>query len=105
MAAVDYLSKKGYTILQRNYRFHRGEIDIVAEYRGDIVFIEVKARSSRGFGLPEDGLTPYKCRQIRKVAQGYLFEHAIDERSCRFDVIAIEYIEGAPLIRHLEDAF
>ena len=103
--AVDYLAKKGYHILQRNFRFRRGEIDIIAEDRDDLVFIEVKARRSRAYGLPEEALTPAKCRQIRKVARGYLFENKIEDTSCRFDIVAIEYEAGRPVIRHLENAF
>ena len=104
-SAVDYLAKKGYHILRRNYRFNRGEIDIIAEDKEDLVFIEVKARMSRAFGVPENALTPAKCRRIKKVAQGYLYENKIDDRSCRFDIVAIEYDAGIPVIRHLEDAF
>ena len=103
--AVDYLLKKGYHILERNFRFERGEIDIIAVDREDLVFVEVKARRSTAFGDPEDALTPAKCNQIRKVAEGYLFKRNLDDQLCRFDVIAIEYQKNIPLIRHLVDAF
>ncbi len=104
-AAVDYLEKKGYHILGRNFRYERGEIDIIAIDKEDLVFIEVKARRSKAFGEPEDALTPAKCNQIRKVAEGYLLEQRIDDQPCRFDVIAIEYERETPVIRHLIDAF
>ena len=103
--AVDYLTKKGYHILERNFRFERGEIDIIAVDKEDLVFVEVKARRSKAFGDPEDALTAAKCNQIRKVAEGYLSECNIDDQQCRFDVIAIEYEEDVPVIRHLVDAF
>ena len=103
--AVDYLVKKGYHILERNFRFERGEIDIIAVDREDLVFVEVKARRSAAFGDPEDALTPSKCNQIRKVAEGYLYKRNIDDQLCRFDIIGIVYQNNIPVIRHLVDAF
>ena len=103
--AVAYLRKKGYRILDRNYRFERGEIDIVAEDNDALVFVEVKARRSKAFGDPEDAVTESKQRQIKNVAEGYLFEHNIDDKECRFDVIAIDFEGNRTTIRHLEDAF
>ncbi len=103
--AVDYLEKKGYRILQRNYRFDRGEIDIVAEDQGQLVFIEVKARRSTLYGEPEEAVTEAKCKQLWKVAEGYLHEHNLEDSNYRFDVVAIEYQNNVPVIRHLIDAF
>jgi putative endonuclease len=103
--AVDYLEKKGYCILQRNYRFEHGEIDIVAEDGNVLVFVEVKARRSKAFGEPEDAVTPRKREKIRSTANGYLFEKNIDDKECRFDVVAIDYKDNKTEIRHLEDAF
>jgi putative endonuclease len=103
--AVDYLKKKGYRIFQRNYRFEHGEIDIVAEDGNALVFVEVKARRSKEFGEPEDAVTPRKREKIRATADGYLFENNIDDKECRFDVIAIDYQGNKTEIRHIEDAF
>ncbi|HUL44867.1 MAG TPA: YraN family protein [Bacteroidota bacterium] len=103
--AIEYLEKKAYHILQRNYRFEHGEIDIVADDHGVLVFVEVKARSSREYGEPEEAVTESKRRKIRHTADGYLFENGIDDRICRFDVIGIEFGQQRPVIRHLEDAF
>jgi len=103
--AVDYLEKKGYRIIQRNYRFEHGEIDIIAEDGKVLVFIEVKARRSKEFGEPEDAVTPRKREKIRVTADGYLFENNIDDKECRFDVIAIDYQKNKTEIRHLIDAF
>lgn len=103
--AVDYLQKKGYRILQRNFRFGRGEIDIVAEDGSALVFVEVKTRHSSDYGEPEDAITPGKRKQLRKIALGYIFVHGIDSKECRFDVIAIKY-EGTDMhMRHYENAF
>ena len=104
-AAVVYLERKGYRILVRNFRFDRGEIDIVAEDCDRLVFVEVKTRRSKIYGHPEEAITEAKCRQLWKVAEGYLFEHNLDDQNCRFDVVAIEYNNNIPVIRHIKDAF
>ena len=62
-AAVDHLRRRGYKIIQRNYRTSFGEIDIIAEHEGVLVFIEVKARKTKGFGNPKWAITPNKQRQ------------------------------------------
>jgi putative endonuclease len=103
--AVDYLMKKGYRILQRNYHFEQGEIDIIAEDSNVLVFVEVKARRSKEYGEPEDAVTPRKREKIRATANGYLFENNIDDKECRFDVIAIDYQQNKTEIRHIIDAF
>jgi putative endonuclease len=103
--AVDFLRKKGYRILEQNFRFERGEIDIIAEESETLVFVEVKARRSKTFGDPEDAVTEHKRSQIRRIAEGYLFKKNIEEKACRFDVIAIQYHDGEVDIRHLENAF
>ncbi len=102
---VDYLQKKGYRILQQNYRFERGEIDIVAEDGEVLVFVEVKARTSAEYGDPIEAVTPAKQSQIRKVANGYLYEHEIEDRECRFDVVAIRFQKGKAEIEHYISAF
>jgi len=103
--AVDYLLKKGYRILQRNYRYEHGEIDIIAEDGDVLIFIEVKTFRSKKFGEPEDAVTKNKRERIRKTADGFIFENTIDDKICRFDVIAIDCEKTAPVIRHIEDAF
>jgi len=104
-AAAEYLRNYGYRILERNYRFRRGEIDIVAQDGATLVFVEVKARHSKEFGTPEEGVTYRKRNQLRKIARGYLFDRNIGDRACRFDVIGIEYENGSPHLRHIKDAF
>jgi putative endonuclease len=103
--AAAYLERNGYQILERNYRFDRGEIDLIAREGDDLVFIEVKARRSGEFGLPQEAVTPQKEEQLRKVAEGYLFEHQIENQACRFDVVAIAYTRGRPDIEVIRDAF
>jgi putative endonuclease len=103
--AAKYLEQQGFTIRERNYRFERGEIDLIAEDGDELVFVEVKARSSTAFGAPEDAVTEEKQEQVRAVAEGYLFERDIDNRACRFDVIAIEFKNNKADIRHIRNAF
>ncbi len=104
--AVQYLQEKGYKILERNYRFEHGEIDIVALDGQMLVFVEVKARRSTRFGEPEEAMTDVKVKNLCATADGYMFEHKMEDQSCRFDVIAIKYNPGAskPVIRHHEHA-
>lgn len=103
--AVRYLEKLGYSILLQNYRYGRGEIDLVAWEGGELVFIEVKMRRSERLGEPEEAVTPAKQRQIKKVAEGYYYEHQIEKQVCRFDIVAITVRDGEPQIRLLRDAF
>jgi putative endonuclease len=92
-------------ILCRNYRFERGEIDVVAEDGRELVFVEVKTRRTKSYGEPEEAVNAKKQAQLRKVAEGYLFEHRIDDRPCRFDVVAIFFHNGKAEIKHFKNAF
>ncbi|OGU59673.1 MAG: YraN family protein [Ignavibacteria bacterium RBG_13_36_8] len=104
--AVKYLTKKGYEILERNYRYERGEIDIIAKDKDILVFIEVKTRENLEYGYPEESVTKGKQKQIRKVAEAYLWEKDIKGQECRIDVIAILLQDqGKPVIKHIENAF
>ena|SRR3989339_541337 len=103
--AASLLEKQGYRILQRNYRFDRGEIDLVALEGGELVFIEVKARHGDRFGSPEEAVTPEKEEQLKKVAEGYLLEHKLDHQACRFDIVSITYWGNIPQISILRNAF
>jgi putative endonuclease len=103
--AASFLQRIGYEIVTRNYRFERGEIDIVALDAGVLVFAEVKTRRSKTFGEPEDSVTERKRRQLHKVAQGYLFQHGIENVECRFDVVSIYFRGERADIRHIKRAF
>lgn len=106
--AVDLLTKKGFEILERNYRFGKGEIDIIARDPSDnyLVFVEVKLRHNLNYGEPEYAITKSKQNQIKKIANAYLFEKEINEIDCRFDVISILLrTKETPLIEHYENAF
>jgi putative endonuclease len=103
--AARFLAENGFTILARNYRYERAEIDIVAEEGEELVFVEVKTRRSRSYGAPEEAVTEEKQEQIRSAAEGYLYQHDVDDRPCRFDIVAVEVKDGMAEIRHLRDAF
>ncbi len=100
-----FLEKKGYRTIECNYHYGHGEIDIILRDGEVLVFCEVKTRMNDQFGPPELAITPKKQSQIRKTAEGYLFEKGIREQVCRFDVVAIRMEDGKPVINHLPNAF
>lgn len=104
-AACAFLKRKGYRILDRNYRCSLGELDIVARRRGVLVFCEVKARSG---GEPEEALGAVDARRqgrMARAASHYLDANGGYEERSRFDVIALLKDGGAWKIMHVEDAF
>ena len=103
--AIGHLEGKGFQLVERNYRFERGEIDVVMKDGPELVFVEVKARRSSGYGSPEDSVTPHKRMQLRKVAEGFLFERNIENTPCRFDVVTVRWGRGGPEFTHIENAF
>ena len=105
--AEDFLKRKGYNIIQRNYRCKLGEIDIIAEQDNVIVFVEVRTKQTESFGLPQYSITSGKMNRITKSALCYIQEKELYERSCRFDVIAITFSQDSrkPNIEHIENAF
>ena len=105
-AAAATLVEQGYSILHRNYRCRGGELDIVCEKNGVLVFCEVKTRTSARFGLPEEAVTIAKRRRLRKLALEYLQREARRARSLRFDVISVSLNDGrVGELRHLVNAF
>jgi putative endonuclease len=105
-AAVRYLKKHRYTIVERGFRMLRGEIDIVARDGPTIVFVEVKTRRGLGFGPPAASVTPAKQRQIRRIAQAYLARRGRAAEYCRFDVISLVVDgDGSVRLEHVRDAF
>ncbi|ASW75349.1 hypothetical protein IQ37_10170 [Chryseobacterium piperi] len=103
--AVEYLQKNGYTILERNFRFQKAEIDIIAEKDHLIIITEVKARSTDAFILPQEAVTKTKIRSIVLAANHYLEEFNKD-KEVRFDIISVLPDEkGTLIIEHIIDAF
>ena len=106
-AAAEYLKAHGYLILAQNYRFHRGEIDLIVQQGDRIVFVEVKTRRSLKFGLPQYAVTLKKQRQISKIALAYLQRQNLMDAPCRFDVIAIQLSPQFKVLRleQIQSAF
>jgi len=105
--AEDFLKRKGFNIIQRNYRCKLGEIDIIAEQDDVIVFVEVRTKRTESFGIPQSSITSGKISRITKTALSYIQEKELFDRSCRFDVIAITFPQKSkePNIEHIENAF
>jgi len=87
--AVSYLRKKGYKIIERNFRKGYGEIDIVAVHENTLVFIEVKTRTSNSFGSPLEAITYWKLKSLIKTAQYYKMIHPKLPDSLRIDAISV----------------
>ena len=106
--AADFLAKKKYKIVAMNYRCRFGEIDIIAENRKYLAFVEVKLRKSNKFAAAAEFVDCYKQERLRTTAELYLSENPTKLQP-RFDVIEIYAPEGTltktPTIHHLEDAF
>jgi putative endonuclease len=106
--AANFLTARGYRILERNFRCKGGEVDIIARDPGDkgLVFIEVKARRGLTYGVPQLAVTPFKQRQISKAALTWLSKNRLHDSNARFDVIAILlHTDAAHGIEHIQNAF
>ena len=106
--AAKYLEQSGYVIQKRNYRSPWGEIDLIAESRTYLVFVEVKLRKSPDFAPAREYVDIRKQERLRTTASVYLSQNPSDLR-CRFDIIEIYAPDGMntahPIINHMEDAF
>jgi putative endonuclease len=103
--AVAELERRGYVILARRYRTRCGEIDIVAENEGTLVFVEVKARATAEFGTAAEAVTRHKQLKLVAMATDYLARAKLWNRPCRFDVVAIDDCETNPRIVVYRNAF
>ncbi len=103
--AAEYLLKNDYKILVRNFRFQKAEIDIIAEKEDLIVIVEVKARSTDAFMLPQEAVTKAKIKSIVSAANHYL-EEFNKHNEVRFDIISVLPDENKNLtVEHIADAF
>ena len=104
-SALNHLTGLGYVILDRNFKTRTGEIDIVARDRQTTVFVEVKRRESSGHGTAAEFVGPSKMRRLISAARIYAARHGLTEGLIRFDVVAIDVIEGREQLRHHKGAF
>ena len=104
--AARYLAEHGFVIRERNWRAGHGELDIVAERAGEIVFVEVRARRSNEYGTPEETLGAHKRAKLIETAQAYLQAHDLYDAQWQIDVIAIDMDQHNAVTRldHIECA-
>jgi len=103
--ATELLIQKGYEIIERNYRYGHGEIDIIVKKDDTIIFVEVKTDKSGKYGNPVYWVPPRKQKQIGKIAKIYILQNKFKNVDYRFDVIAIQWTHNPPTIEHIENAF
>jgi len=103
--AADFLKKSGYKILERNYRTNLGEIDIIARDKDTICFIEVKARRSDKFGLPQESVFNHKQKQISRTALLFLKTKNLLDKKARFDVVSVLCLGETHSINLIKNAF
>jgi putative endonuclease len=102
--AIDYFIKKGYTILDKNWRYLKAEVDIIAQIENTLAVVEVKTRSSDYFGSPQDFVNPKKIQLLVTAINEYVISKDLD-LEVRFDIIAILKTDTKEKIEHLKDAF
>ena len=97
--ARDFLEKRGYRIIETNYRCPEGEIDIVAQHQDTLVIIEVRTKKSLKFGSPEESTTPTKMKRLSTLAACYGQAHSNLPAAWRIDIMAIELGARGDLLR------
>jgi putative endonuclease len=102
--AIDYLLKNGYKICERNYRYLKAEVDIIAVKENTLIAVEVKTRTSNYFGNPEDFVTKKKIKLLVSAIDFYVTKRNLDI-NVRFDIIAITFEKTTHKLEHLENAF
>ena len=103
--ALRHLERRGYELVERNYRTRYGEIDLILRKDDVLVFVEVKLRRGTGFGDPLEAVTPHKQTTLRSLAEQYLSDRDPDFDTLRFDVVGILAGKDKLRIHHVEDAF
>lgn len=104
LIAFMILQRDGYNILQTNWKYQKAEVDIIAKKDGILVFIEVKTRSSKKFGKPEDAIDKKKISLYKDAVEGYLEQYPT-EAEIRFDVVSIVIGKDKTDIEHIPNAF
>lgn len=102
--ALAFLQKKGYKILESNWRFQKAEIDLITEFENQLVVVEVKTRTSEEFESPKEAVTIAKQKRIVKAADAFIQERDID-LECRFDIVSVLIQGNQTSLEHTEDAF
>lgn len=107
LTAADFLQEKGYLLRDRNWRCRSGEIDIIAEDEGALVFVEVRSRSGTTYGTATESVNARKQAQVRNVASIYMHMKCVQDWPVRFDVIAVQLLPDgkAQVTEHICAAF
>ena len=100
--ATRYLEKQDYQIIQRNFECKQGEIDIIAKDKNEYVFIEVKTRQNRHYGMPCEAVDKRKQKHIWSATKYYLHIHKLENQYIRFDVIEVYKRRGEFYINHIK---
>jgi len=105
--AEEHLRRQGYRILARNFRCRMGELDLVALDGEELVFVEVRSRTSEAYGAPEESVVRRKQARLRRVAEYYLLHSGRPDAFCRFDVVGVVLDDAGRLrrIEHYKAAF
>lgn len=102
---AQYLKQKGYVILDRNFEARQGEIDIIALDKDEIVFIEVKTRTSNKFGAPSEAVNKIKQKHMLQTIKYYLYIRNLSEEFVRIDVIEVYIKDNEYKVNHIKQAF
>lgn len=104
--ALTYLTAAGYQLVERNWRCAQGEVDLIVARDGEVVFVEVKTRSSVRFGHPFEAITPVKLARLRRLAYAWCAEAERPPRRIRIDAVAVVAAAGAePVLEHRQGLF
>lgn len=101
--AVAFLTEKGLRVRDRNFRCPGGEIDLICEDRGVLVFVEVKTRSGAERGEPGQAVDRAKKARLIRAASMYLSRNRAWSRPCRFDLVSVLFLDGETVVEHWED--
>ena len=100
--AVKYLEKQEYKILERNFKCKQGEIDIIAMDKDEIVFIEVKTRTNKKFGVPIEAVDRTKQKHLAKAAKYYIYKRHLENEFIRIDVMEVYICNNKCKINHIK---
>lgn len=102
--AVNYLKQKGYKILDRNFECRQGELDIIALDKKEIVFIEVKTRTSNKYGIPSEAVNKIKQKHMLQTIKFYLYIRNLSDEFVRIDVIEVYIKDNVYRVNHIKQA-
>lgn len=103
--ATKYLEMLDYTIIARNYITINGEIDIIAKDKNEYVFIEVKTRTSKEYGVPVEAINKHKKSHILRASEYYIYKNGLNSEFIRFDIIEVYINQKNKFINHIKNVF